>query len=94
MHEAAQEGTIKTVKYLLNKKLTVNAQDANGNTPLHYAAQEGHIEIVRLLLAHGAEHLPNKHHNLAYDIAQMKGHTEVASILERHWVNYMFSILQ
>jgi ankyrin repeat protein len=32
-----------------------NASDQKGFTPLHFAAQEGAVEVARLLLDHGAE---------------------------------------
>ena len=32
-----------------------NMADASGTTPLHMAAQGGHIEVIRMLLSHGAQ---------------------------------------
>lgn len=43
----------------------VNLRDANGFTPLLHACAEGHVEVVRLLLDHGA----------ATDIANFDGET-------------------
>jgi cytohesin len=40
---------------LLNAKANVGAQESGGRTPLHWAAKDGHHEIVRLLLEAGAE---------------------------------------
>lgn len=33
----------------------VNHQNISGNTPLHWAAVNGHLEVVRLLVQHGAD---------------------------------------
>ena len=33
----------------------VNAQNKSGNTPLHWAALNGHLDAVKVLLEHGAD---------------------------------------
>jgi len=40
---------------LIDKGAQMEAKDSNGNTPLHFAAANGHLEIVRLLCDHGAD---------------------------------------
>jgi len=42
---------------LLKRGANPKAKDYYGRTPLHEAAQEGHVEIVKLLLEHGANPL-------------------------------------
>jgi ankyrin repeat protein len=42
------------VAILLAKKYPVNRFDEVGKTPLHYAVQSGHLEIVAQLIAAGA----------------------------------------
>jgi ankyrin repeat protein len=50
---AAFDGDLATVKMLvLEKKAAVNKQ---GWAPIHYAATNGHLQIVQFLLAHGAK---------------------------------------
>lgn len=50
-----------TVKELLalpsssNHALSLNLQNASGNTPLHWAALNGHLPIVKLLIEAGAD---------------------------------------
>ncbi|NUX01827.1 hypothetical protein GO685_05095 [Wolbachia endosymbiont of Madathamugadia hiepei] len=44
---AALTGNKDIVITLLEKKADVNAKDNNEDTPVHRAAEEGYIEIVR-----------------------------------------------
>src|SRR5205807_4173908 len=43
-----------TVHLLLDKKADVNAQDDRGRTALMYAAESGHLQNAKALLAEGA----------------------------------------
>ena len=54
IHEAVGTGNIEAVKKHLAAGTDVNANDG-GWTPLWYAADEGHKEIVELLIAKGAD---------------------------------------
>ena len=56
LHIAAQTGVIRVVRVLLNKgNANPNAQDSLGRTPLHYAAEGDHYDIVEALLAADAD---------------------------------------
>merc|ERR1712039_1039970 len=46
------------VKLLLEKGATVDAQDSNGNTPLHMACEQGHVQVSTFLVQQGA--LPDR----------------------------------
>lgn len=63
LHRAVEcEADNKLIKALLKHEADPNAQDDNGNTPLHYAAHNGDIECVELLLAHNANpHITNRY---------------------------------
>ena len=50
----SESGDLAGVQVLLDKGANVNAKDDEGFTPLHQAAEWGHIEIVELLIASGA----------------------------------------
>lgn len=56
IHDAAHQGDLAKVKTLLaaNPQL-INAKNARNCTPLHFAADNGSIEVIELLLANGAD---------------------------------------
>jgi len=55
IHSAARDGYIGLVKSLLGRDpKKVNDKD-EGWTPLHFASREGQMEMVRLLIEHGAD---------------------------------------
>ena len=51
---AARKGDAAKVKELLDKGVDVNTKTQYGATALAYACDKGHIEVVKLLLEHGA----------------------------------------
>ena len=56
LHHCVWNGLTSGVERLLSiRNINVNVKSVHGATPLHYAASNGHIEIVRLLLQNGAE---------------------------------------
>ena len=57
LYEASENGDIQQVRSLLHIH-SPNQQHYQGQTPLWIASSMGHVEIVRLLLAHGAVPMP------------------------------------
>lgn len=58
IHEAAQRGDRAAVKGFLRRGVPVDAPDLvtySSKTALHYAAEGGHLPVVELLLAEGAD---------------------------------------
>lgn len=53
--EAAQEGHLELVKYLLENNANVHAQTQTGDTALTYACENGHTDVADLLLQYGAD---------------------------------------
>ena len=56
LHQAARSGHANLIPSLLEEPdQDVNAANRHGQTPLHYAAWEGHVEVLQLLTDAGAE---------------------------------------
>ncbi|XP_056372521.1 ankyrin repeat and KH domain-containing protein 1 isoform X2 [Hyla sarda] len=53
--EAAQEGHLELVKYLLSAGANVHAATATGDTALTYACENGHTDVAEALLQAGAD---------------------------------------
>ncbi|XP_031786075.1 ankyrin repeat and KH domain-containing protein mask isoform X6 [Nasonia vitripennis] len=53
--EAAQEGHLDLVRYLLETNANVHAQTQTGDTALTYACENGHTDVADLLLQFGAD---------------------------------------
>ena len=53
--EAAMRGDLTQATTLLDAGADHNAVDARSQTAAHYAAANGHLEIVRLLRGRGAD---------------------------------------
>ncbi|HJQ69276.1 MAG TPA: ankyrin repeat domain-containing protein [Blastocatellia bacterium] len=52
---AAARGDMAAVKNMLDNRANVNLQDGGGRTALFFAADRGRTEIVKMLLARGAD---------------------------------------
>jgi hypothetical protein len=81
--EAAKKGDIEAVRQNIFAEVNVNAIGGFfRRTALHFAAEEGHKEIVELLITHNAD-LNKKTSNgwAALHFAAEEGHKEVAELL-------------
>jgi ankyrin repeat protein len=62
---------IPMVKYCLQQKVNLNAQDIQGNTALHHAVHSGYFPIIGMLLVAGADRsIKNGQGQCALDVAQ------------------------
>ena len=84
IHSAAKNGDLKAVRFwITEQKVDVDIADANGWTPLFWAAAGGHGNLVIALLYDlGAEpqKLSNASENAA-DVARANGHQAIADCI-------------
>ena len=55
LHWAARTGCTKAAAVLLEYRADLNADSGHGWTAMHIAANEGHLDLVKLLIEHGAK---------------------------------------
>uniref|UniRef100_A0AAU7YL55 AAA family ATPase n=1 Tax=Wolbachia endosymbiont of Oeneis ivallda TaxID=3171168 RepID=A0AAU7YL55_9RICK len=55
LHLAAENGHVEVVESFLNKGISVNVMDKEGNTPLHYAAGNGSRKTISILIRKNAD---------------------------------------
>ena len=72
----------ETLQFYLDKGVSVNAQDAYGNMPLHYAMENNNPEAALQLLAAGANpNIPNRDNVIP--LAMIGGMPERLDVLEK-----------
>jgi RNA polymerase sigma factor (sigma-70 family) len=82
---AAKSGDMSRLQAALAGNVDVNALDANGQTALILAIQHNHTDIVRVLLAHGAN--PNMADSRGFTplrAARSRGNLAILAALERN----------
>jgi ankyrin repeat protein len=79
---AAKAGKVNTVRQMLSRGGDVDVHDRYGRTALMEAVREGHIEVVKLLLEHGANiHKRSYSDKFAIDYAWAWGSEDISVIL-------------
>lgn len=84
LHVAASYGLIRLVKLLLqDSRIEVDIKDDYGQTPILYAAKQGHTSVVEFLAGEGAEIdvRDSVHHRSALSWATLNGHTSLVEWL-------------
>ncbi len=86
LREAAMKGDAASVKDFLAKGADVNAASEFGATPLIFAADRGHLEIVKTLVQRGADvnRKDTTYQSAPIIWAAYNGHTAVVAFLIEH----------
>lgn len=77
LHRAASKGNLAGVNAALSAGADINSIDSRGITALYWSANQGHIEVARLLLQKGAD--PNLRYPII--IASARGYLEIVKLL-------------
>lgn len=90
----ARRGRYECCKLLLSldSASSVNVQNGQGYTALHYASYEGHVDVGFLLLAAGADvELRNIHNETAYETAMSGKRTDLVHMYQQshYFTNYI-----
>ncbi|MEM1253681.1 MAG: ankyrin repeat domain-containing protein [Cyanobacteria bacterium P01_H01_bin.21] len=81
---AARDGFTEIARLLIDNSADVNWIDGEGVTPLILASFKDHIEIVQLLLDHGADRaIKDQWNRTALDYALRRGETDAIAQLLR-----------
>jgi ankyrin repeat protein/L-ascorbate metabolism protein UlaG (beta-lactamase superfamily) len=101
IHNAAAQGDLARVRAILAEAPDAGQEkDERNDTPLHLAAVNGHVEVVRLLLDSGVPvWIGDNEESSALDVASSRGHTDVVELLiarganvRRHDLNGMTAL--
>jgi len=84
IYTAAKAGNVEAVKgFITDGKWDPASPDDTGTTPLNYAAANGNVEIIRIMVEHGAN--PNQidiHKNTPLKVAEKAGKTDAVAVLK------------
>ncbi|PKN03369.1 hypothetical protein CVU75_02600 [Candidatus Dependentiae bacterium HGW-Dependentiae-1] len=86
---AAGNGHLFSVNALLASGASVNRTNDKGQTALSWAASRGYTDIVAVLLAHGAQDIPDYEGKTALSCAITHGYNDSAHTLSLYWASVM-----
>lgn len=83
LHDAAKRGNMDFMSECLSNRVSVNALDKAGSTPLHWASHGGHIDCLQTLLgvANCEVNVQNKLGDTPLHSAAWKNHAEAIRLL-------------
>ncbi|XP_076275512.1 histone-lysine N-methyltransferase G9a isoform X2 [Rhynchophorus ferrugineus] len=92
LHLAAKCGNLEACRSIVSASFSipnyVNYQDDGGWTPLVWACEHGHIDIVKYLISKGADiDLRDVEYNVALHWAAFGGHSDIVELLLRNNCN-------
>lgn len=83
--DSAATGNVEEVKSLLSGAVAVNSKNERGWTALMFAARNGQLPIMEMLVEKGSDvNVMNASGQTALDIASFWNHTDCAAFLQKH----------
>lgn len=84
LNQAAMNGHVEMVRYLLSQGADVNRQDSRGWTPMHRAAYGGHVKVINILLKAGGDPRVRSgdEGKTPGELAGTRGHTVIQEMLK------------
>jgi hypothetical protein len=84
MFYAIEKNNVPYGQRVMSMNFDPNLHHDNGYTPLAYAALRGNLQMVEMLLRHGADPaLPTREGETAVELALRAGHKDIADLLKR-----------
>lgn len=77
----ARYGELEDLQAIISEGANIDHVDGSGNSSLHYAAGNGHTEVVQVLLVRGAVFRPNESGNTPLHWAALNGHAAIVGLL-------------
>ncbi|KAJ5692827.1 hypothetical protein N7462_002250 [Penicillium macrosclerotiorum] len=85
LEEAAAYGDVRTVQFLLHFGADPNYRDRDGWSAIHWAAEQGHRDVLLLLFEHGADiHAVSAYGTSVLHCAANGGHSDIVTELLQH----------
>ena len=82
---AAYHGDVEEIQRLIACGANLNDCDYDGRSCLHLACCEGHVELVKILLAqHASTTLKDRWGHTPIDDAKTHGHEDIVKLLNKH----------
>jgi len=81
---ALEDGKVEEIRTLLqSKQININQQNHLGETPLYFACQKGHIDIVKILLNDKRVSIRKTNKGkTVFDIAKTNNHSEIMKLIK------------
>jgi glutaminase len=85
---AASIGDLRTLQHLFDDQADLSRGDYDSRTPMHLAAAEGHLEVVRFLLAKNmGANRRDRWGGTPLSDAELGGYSDLSNLLKEHGAN-------
>ena len=81
LHLAATAGHLSTVRLLQERGAEANIQDHSRNLPIHYAARDGHIQVVEMLISDANANFQGYSGRTVLNLGAMCGHESIVRLM-------------